>query len=79
MRGDRRTGTAQPITDAASGSTTFTKPLDNIGAKSIPDYAAYAATFIHTITIPGCSKPGRCSSASARTPSWSTWARPSTW
>lgn len=59
VRGDRRTGTVQPITDAANGATTFNKPLDNIGAKSIADYPTYAASFIRTITIPGCSMPGR--------------------
>jgi hypothetical protein len=59
VRGDRRTGTVHPITDAATGGTTFNKPLDNIGAKSIPDYPTYAETFIRSITIPGCSTPGR--------------------
>ena len=59
VRGDRRTGTAQPVTDAATGSSTFGKPLDNIGAKSIADYPTYAASFIRTINIPGCSAPGR--------------------
>jgi hypothetical protein len=59
VRGDRRTGTAQAVTDASTGSATFAKPLDNIGAKSTPDYAAYAANFIRPITIPGCSTPGR--------------------
>jgi hypothetical protein len=59
VRGDRRHGQATPIADAATGSTTFAKPLDNIGAKSIPGYAAYANSFIHTINIPGCSAPGR--------------------
>jgi hypothetical protein len=59
VRGDRRTGTATPITDASTGSATFSKPLDNIGAKSIADYPTYAASFIRTITIPGCSTPGR--------------------
>jgi hypothetical protein len=59
VTGDRRTGTATPVVDAVSGSKTFTKPFDNIGAKSIPNYAAYAATYIHSITIPGCSTPGR--------------------
>ena len=59
VRGDRRTGTAQPIVDAASGSATFNKPLDNIGTKSIADYPTYAASFIRTITIPGCNTPGR--------------------
>ncbi len=59
VRGDRRHGTPTPITDAATGSATFSKPLDNIGAKSIPNYAAYANTFIHNINIPGCNAPGR--------------------
>jgi Domain of unknown function (DUF4331) len=59
VRGDRRTGTASAITDAASGSATFAKPFDNIGAKSIPNYAAYAASYVHTVTIPGCNLPGR--------------------
>jgi hypothetical protein len=59
VRGDRRTGMAQPITDATTGGATFNKPLDNIGAKSIADYPTYAASFIRTITIPGCNAPGR--------------------
>src|SRR6201994_196892 len=59
VKGDRRHGTATPIVDANGGSATFSKPLDNIGAKSIPNYATYAASFIHTITIPGCSSPGK--------------------
>jgi hypothetical protein len=59
VKGDRRKGVAQPIVDTATGSTTFAKPLDNIGAKSIPDYVDYANTFIHTINIPGCSLPGK--------------------
>ena len=59
VKGDRRTGTVQPVTDAVGGGTTFNKPLDNIGAKSIADYPTYAASFIHAITIPGCSTTGR--------------------
>jgi len=59
VRGDRRKGQAVPITNAATGSETFSKPFDNIGVKSIPDYAAYASNFIYTVTIPGCDKPGR--------------------
>src|SRR5271167_2378350 len=55
VTGDRRTGTATTVTNAVTGSATFTKPLDNIGNKSIADYAAYSATFIHPITIPGCT------------------------
>jgi hypothetical protein len=59
VRGDRRMGHATQITNAADGSTTFAKPFDNIGAKSIPNYAAYANNFIYNINIPGCSTPGR--------------------
>jgi len=59
VRGNRRSGTAQPIIDASTGASSFAKPLDNIGAKSIANYATYAASFIHSITIPGCSQPGR--------------------
>lgn len=59
VKGDRRSGTAMPISNATTGATTFDKPLDNIGAKSIPNYAGYAANFIFPITIPGCSMPGK--------------------
>jgi hypothetical protein len=59
VTGDRRSGTAAAVVDAGTAAKTFTKPLDNIGAKSIANYAAYAAAFIHSITIPGCSMPGR--------------------
>jgi hypothetical protein len=45
--------------DAASGATRFAKPIDNIGNKSVPNYHPYAASFIHTIDIPGCSATGR--------------------
>jgi hypothetical protein len=57
VTGDRRTGTVTPITNATTGSATFAKPLDNIGNKSIANYAAYAGAFIYpiTITTPGCS------------------------
>jgi hypothetical protein len=40
-------------------TTTFAKPSDNIGTKTIPDYAAYAAKFIYAINIPGCTTPGK--------------------
>ena len=59
VKGDRRTGTVLPITNATSSSTTFAKPLDNIGDKSIPNYSAYAATFVYPISIPGCSGQGK--------------------
>jgi Domain of unknown function (DUF4331) len=59
VKGDRRTGTVMPITNGTTGATTFAKPLDNIGAKSIADYPTYAASFIYPITIPGCASPGK--------------------
>src|SRR5258708_9050728 len=46
-------------TNAAGGSARFAKPIDNIGNKSVPNYHDYAASFIHTINIPGCSGTGR--------------------
>ncbi|MEW6704511.1 MAG: DUF4331 domain-containing protein [Pseudomonadota bacterium] len=59
VRGNRRGGQRAPVTSASGGGTTFAKPVDNIGTKTIPDYAAYAAQHIHTVNIPGCSMPGR--------------------
>ncbi len=61
VRGDRRSGhaRAQAVTNAATGAATFDKPVDNIGVKTIPDYASYAARHIYTVNIPGCSQPGR--------------------
>ena len=41
------------------GGTTFFKPVDNIGNKSIPDYPSYAAHFIQEFSYPGCTVPGR--------------------
>jgi hypothetical protein len=58
VRGDRRSGNRQAVANAAGG-TTFDKPLDNIGNKSISDYPAYAAKHIHTVSIPGCEGAGR--------------------
>lgn len=55
VRGDRRSGTRQTVTNATGGGATFDKPLDNIGNKSIPNYAAYAAKHVYSINIPGCS------------------------
>lgn len=44
---------------STSGSTTFTKPVDNIGNKSIADYAAYANHYVYNVKIPGCAQTGR--------------------
>ncbi|WP_372524975.1 DUF4331 domain-containing protein [Piscinibacter sp.] len=59
MRGDRRSGVRASVTNAAGGSATFDKPVDNIGTKTIPDYAGYAAKHIYNVNIPGCAMPGK--------------------
>lgn len=43
------------LQNSATGQRTFQMPFDNIGSKSIPDYPAYAAGFVHPVTIPGCN------------------------
>jgi len=55
VRGDRRSGTAQMVTHATSGATSFDKPVDNIGKKTLADYPTYAAAHIYPVTIPGCA------------------------
>jgi hypothetical protein len=63
VRGDRRSGTVSAVSGTPIGggamTTTFAKPSDNIGTKTIPNYAAYAQKFIYAINIPGCSTPGK--------------------
>jgi hypothetical protein len=51
--------TSQLLENRALSGTTFYKPADNIGNKSIPDYPSYAAQFIYEVAIPGCPVPGR--------------------
>jgi hypothetical protein len=59
IRGDRR-NQGKWLSNAAGGMepTVFTKPVDNVGTKSIPDYEAYAGDHVYNVTIPGC-QPGR--------------------
>ena len=59
VRGNRRSGTRVDVTNAANGSTTFDKPVANIGNKTITDYAAYAAQHVYNVNIPGCGTAGR--------------------
>src|SRR6185436_17454703 len=47
------------VTNASGGSNVFAKPDDNIGMKTIPNYAAYAAQHIYTVNIPGCTGSGK--------------------
>ncbi|MBI3415236.1 MAG: DUF4331 domain-containing protein [Verrucomicrobia bacterium] len=59
IKGNRRTGTTQDITNAKDGSKTFIKPVDYIGAKTLPDYEAYVDLLTYSISIPGSATPGR--------------------
>lgn len=67
VRDGRRSNPQPPIATNADGTgesaTIFRKPVDNIGEKTIPDYATYANNHIFNIdlstAIPGCSTPGR--------------------
>ncbi|TFW17725.1 DUF4331 domain-containing protein [Massilia arenosa] len=52
VRGDRRAGARTVV-------GTFDKPVDNIGNKSIPDYAGYAAKHVYSVNLPGCATPAR--------------------
>jgi len=59
VRGDRVAGERHAVANASGGGTSFDKPVDNIGNKSISDYASYAAKHLYHINIPGCGAPGR--------------------
>ena len=53
MQGAGASATSSNVAKVGSGATTFEKPVDNIGDKSIADYAAYAGAHIHDIALPG--------------------------
>ena len=59
MKGDRRKGVPWTLTNADTGSAVFDKPVDNIGTKTIADYAGYAAKHIYNVNLPDCAAPGR--------------------
>ena len=62
QRGARRPPqrrSVQAVTNAANGSATFDKPVDNIGIKTIPDYAGYAAKHVYSVNMPGCAMPAK--------------------
>ena len=57
IRGDRRKGTVSNVTKLTGGATSFEKPVDYIGTKTLGNpaaYATYAAKHIHEIRVPGC-------------------------
>lgn len=55
VRTVRDNGVAAYAKNTATGKTAFIKPFDNIGTKSIPNYAAYANKYISNMTFEGCS------------------------
>jgi len=59
LKGPNSNANPRFLTNVADGTHTFVKPIDNIGLKSIPDYAGYAASYMYNVNIPGCGQPGR--------------------
>ncbi len=60
VTGPRRGGgSRQLLQNAATGGTEFTKPVDNIGTKSLPNYADYAKQYLYTVKLPGCASNGK--------------------
>ncbi|MEO8506555.1 MAG: DUF4331 domain-containing protein [Betaproteobacteria bacterium] len=59
IRGPRRSGSGTPVVNLSQGGTSFDKPVDYIGAKTISNYIAYANKHIWDIQVPGCSGTGR--------------------
>ena len=53
VRGERRKNPGAAVMKTGGGAT-FEKPVDNIGTKTIADYAGYAAKHVFAVTIPGC-------------------------
>jgi Domain of unknown function (DUF4331) len=50
------------VTNAATNSETFTKPLDFVGTKTFnsgADYESYARQYVYDVKIPGCTQPGK--------------------
>ena len=59
ITGDRRSGKREAVTRRGDGGKIFSKPLDNVGTKTIANYPGYANQFIYPVAIPGCIAPGR--------------------
>jgi hypothetical protein len=59
VRGPRRASAPLPVTNLTQGGTSFDKPVDYIGTKTIKDYVAYANKHVYDIGVPGCSGTGR--------------------
>lgn len=59
VRGNRRTGRVASVTNAITSESSFLKPVDNIGNRSIPDYATYAGAHVYTVNLPDSTSQGR--------------------
>ncbi|MBN9690630.1 MAG: DUF4331 domain-containing protein [Verrucomicrobia bacterium] len=59
IRGPRRTGSSTPVLNPANNTPNFTKPQDNVGNKTFPEYTAYADQYIYEIALPGTDKKGK--------------------
>ncbi len=58
VKGSRRSGESIPLSPLTGGGR-FTKPQDNVGNKTFPDYEAYAAQYLYEVALPGTKKKGR--------------------
>lgn len=62
IKGARRSGPGTQVKHATTGATTFRKPIDNIGTRTLGNaaaYAQYASEHIYPITIDGCADPAK--------------------
>ena len=61
IKGSRRqpSNVVGALTNAVGGASEFQKPIDNVGNKTIPDYASYANKHVYNVNIPGCAVPGK--------------------
>jgi hypothetical protein len=57
INGPRRTGTVTPLMHA--GNAVFTKPQDNVGEKTFPDYNSYANAYVYEIDLPGTTNKAK--------------------
>ena len=57
IQGLRRSGTATPLTNSVSG--VFTKPQDNVGTKTFPNYNAYADQYVYSVNLPGTTNKAK--------------------
>jgi hypothetical protein len=53
VSGAGSSATSSNVMQVGTGASTFAKPVDNIGNKSIADYETYAAAHVHDIALPG--------------------------